>query len=369
VAFDLDKTTDQVAWFFTSSIQYVIGSYLVFQLLAMNLHFTGAYLIMKGLIRLYLMIAGLFLLLSISRRRKIAYYNYLAAGGICMIVCGLISSIVNIMKPDPVNFGAVSWLLVGFFLDVVFFSSAIGYRIRAEYLEKEATLKALFEKESELKLKELEKVNAIYKTREAERQRIARDLHDETGATLTSISFLSEVVKQQFATGHENTLQTLDKIGEHSRRMIEEISDSVWAINPANDQFGRITDRMQNFALPLLAAANIQLHFTAGEELKTTTLSMEQRKNLYLIFKEAINNAVKYSACSSIVIHLHVADGLLIMEIHDNGRGFDKINNRRGNGLSNMQSRADEINARLVIHSTAETGTSLSLQLPVTQNT
>lgn len=369
VAFDLDKQKDRYAYLFTNSIHYVILSYLVLQLIFLHTQLYTAYLISKGIIRLYLMIVGLLLMLTITRKRKNAYYNYLAAGGISMIACGLASSLINFIIPGKLAFGAISWLLLGFFLDVLFFSSAIGYRIRAEYQEKEAALKTLYEKENELQQKELEKINAVYKTREVERQRIARDLHDEVGATLTSISFLSEVVKLQYMNGDPDTTKNLDKIGDYSRKMIEEISDSVWAINPANDSFDRITDRMQNFALPVLASAGMQLDFKSDEKLRPLKLGMEKRKNFYLIFKEALNNAVKYSGSPGLSIHIFSEeDGNLVMDIRDHGKGFDIKRVSNGNGLNNLRTRAAEINATIAVNSSEGKGTQVRLRLPVTQN-
>ncbi len=206
-------------------------------------------------------------------------------------------------------------------------------------------------------------VRKIYKMR----NEISQDLHDQVGATLTSISYLSEVAKQQNGS-NSKTYGTLEKIGEYSRDMIGEMNDIVWAINPANDKFDRITDRMKNYASPLLAAKNIQLNFDADQQLKQLTLSTQQRKNFYLIFKEAINNATKYADCATVSVKLYQKNNNICLDIADDGKGFTEKEKENGNGLSNMRLRAAAIKAAICIESAPGKGTRISLSLPITQN-
>ena len=199
------------------------------------------------------------------------------------------------------------------------------------------------------------------------RSGISKDLHDQIGATLTSISFLSEVAKKQTPTT-DAAVKTLDKIGDYSRDMIAEMNDIVWAINPMNDSFEKIIDRMQNFAVPFLASKEIQFCFTCDERLRSVALNMQQRKNLYLIFKESVNNAAKYSGCREVMVSLQKANSYLQLEIKDNGIGFLLSGKNQGNGLRNMRQRAGEVNGRLEIHSKPGSGTGILLVIPITQN-
>jgi ligand-binding sensor domain-containing protein/anti-sigma regulatory factor (Ser/Thr protein kinase) len=203
------------------------------------------------------------------------------------------------------------------------------------------------------------------------RTRISQDLHDEVGATLTSISFLSEVVKQQTGNGQSPAHETIEKIGEFSREMIGEMNDIVWAINPTNDKLEKIENRMQNFASPLLAAKNIRFNFHSDGQIKSLSLGMQQRKNLYLIFKEAVNNSAKYAGCKEVNVAIFRENNHIQMEITDDGKGFsfDQENgNRGGNGLKNMKERAVEINAGFSINSVPGGGTSIVIKVPITQN-
>jgi len=200
------------------------------------------------------------------------------------------------------------------------------------------------------------------------RTKISQDLHDEVGATLTSISFLSEVASNQNQTGDKAAGQTLHKIGDYSRDMIGEMNDIVWAINPTNDKFEKITDRIRDFASPLLAAKNIHFDFKEDMQLRSVSLNMQQRKNLYLIFKEAVNNAVKYADCNNLKVNLSRENGHIRLDIIDNGNGFVESEIIAGNGLTSIRNRAKEVHADINISSQKGNGTSISLIMPITKN-
>ena len=133
------------------------------------------------------------------------------------------------------------------------------------------------------------------------RNNIASDLHDDIGSTLNSISIYSEVARQQ--AGKE--IPALDMIGVNSRKIIENMSDIVWTINPENDSFEKIIARMRSFAYQLLKAKKVEYTFEADDKLASITLPMQVRKNFYLVFKEAITNLVKYSEATRVKICLY----------------------------------------------------------------
>ena len=190
------------------------------------------------------------------------------------------------------------------------------------------------------------------------RNRIASDLHDDVGSTLNSISVYSEVAKQKSPA----VVDELEQIGDASRKIIEVMSDIVWTINPKNDTFENIISRMGTLAYNLLKAKNIEHTFQADENLNETKLSLESRRNFYLIFKEALNNLVKYSQATRASITLTNENGLIKLAIRDNGVGFDVAQTSKGNGLLNMKYRAEEMNAQLNIESVKGSGTSVELK-------
>ncbi len=214
-------------------------------------------------------------------------------------------------------------------------------------------------------------VQAVYsyrkRSREAlslMRQKIASDLHDDIGSTLNSISVYSEIAGNQMLTNPEKAKGILKKMGDASRNMIDVMNDIVWAVNPKNDQFENVLQRMQYFAAELLSGKNILLDFYVDEKIKNIKLAMERRKNIYLIFKEALNNAFKYSGADVVHVRIEQSGNTLMMQIVDDGVGFDTINDSLGgNGLKNMQQRAAEIHARLRVHSFTDKGTAIELKM------
>ena len=148
--------------------------------------------------------------------------------------------------------------------------------------------------------------------------------------------------------------------------MMESMSDMVWAINPVNDSFEKVILRMKEFAAEILEPARINYYFTETGELEKTQLNPEQRKDIYLIFKEALNHVVKYSAATEVNISFELTVDRLRMMIADNGSGFDATVISSGNGLKNMHSRSAEMGATIRIDSIKGTGTLIALELPVT---
>jgi two-component system sensor histidine kinase UhpB len=193
------------------------------------------------------------------------------------------------------------------------------------------------------------------------RNKIASDLHDDVGSTLSSIAIFSEVAQQQ----SKEVIPMLNTIGESARKMLDAMADIVWTINPENDQFEKIILRMRSFAYELLGAKKIEFEFTADDDITKKKLPMSVRKNLYLIFKEATNNLAKYSDATKVSFTIKDDKNKLNMLIRDNGKGFDITKEVIGNGLKNMRKRADEIGATLLIDSLPGGGTSINLLIDI----
>ena len=152
--------------------------------------------------------------------------------------------------------------------------------------------------------------------------------------------------------GDEKTQKNyLAHIKEYSGRMMESMSDIVWAINPANDTLDKMILRMKEFAAEILEPARMNYFFRTNENINMIKLNPEQRKDLFLMFKEALANAAKYSEATEVHIDLERENNLLRLNISDNGKGFDANLEHKGNGLKNMRSRAARLNANLSINS------------------
>ena len=215
------------------------------------------------------------------------------------------------------------------------------------------------------------RINELLK-RQAIRNKIAQDLHDNMGSTLSSISVYSQVAKIQHAKGNNEVLENvLGKIAATSSEMISEMNDIVWAINPRNDNMEKILQRMDSFAKPLLAAKNIQFSFSYPNEVLAVNLEMQKRKNFYLIFKEAVNNSLKYSGCTSLSVYIKLKGPEMELIVQDNGLGFTKetldqtSQSLSGNGLRNMEMRAIEMGGECKIESSVGNGTAVYLWFPI----
>jgi two-component system sensor histidine kinase UhpB len=189
------------------------------------------------------------------------------------------------------------------------------------------------------------------------RNNIAADLHDDIGSTLNSISLFSEVAKQEAG----KQIPALDQIGVSARKIIDAMSDIVWTINPENDTFENVIARMRSLAYLLLKAKGIEFSFKADENLNDLSLPMTVRKNIFLLFKEATNNLVKYSSATRASFFISFENKNVKMIIRDNGAGFDIENAKMGNGIKNMKRRAAEISAQLLIESAEGKGTNIEL--------
>lgn len=194
------------------------------------------------------------------------------------------------------------------------------------------------------------------------RNRIAADLHDEVGSSLSSIQMLGMMAAHQSTAPKQ--MEILGKMNENAKETIDKMGDIVWMIKPGEKDGDNLTQRMERFAYEMCGSKNITPNLQISD-LETMKLTMEQRKNIYLIFKEALNNAIKYSGTTKMDISCTHQAKKMVLEIKDNGQGFDDQVIVRGNGLQNMQNRANELGAQLSIESTIGIGTCIRLTLPV----
>ncbi|MBK7108126.1 MAG: two-component regulator propeller domain-containing protein [Chitinophagales bacterium] len=197
------------------------------------------------------------------------------------------------------------------------------------------------------------------------RNKIANDLHDDVGSALSTINLYSEVAKMKSEKENNELIDILDKISSTSLEMQENMNHIVWSLQPRNDYFEQVVLKLKYFASEALDSKNIQLDFNAHESVKDLHLSSEQRKELFLIFKEAINNIVKYANCTLVKIYFVQQRDLLLMRVIDNGIGFNTLRQSSGNGLHSMQQRAKTLEGELQITSEEGIGTEVWLRFNI----
>ncbi|MCA0234645.1 MAG: histidine kinase [Bacteroidetes bacterium] len=196
------------------------------------------------------------------------------------------------------------------------------------------------------------------------RNNISKDLHDEIGSSLTNVNILNELTKRTLSTPLQ-AQEYLQQAGESIQQISESLGDIVWNINPEYDDLQKILIRMRRYASDMLDGANIFYHLEFPDESSHFKLPMNKRRDFYLLYKEAINNMVKYSKATKAVVRLTLAENELSLLVQDNGIGFDVQTVRKGNGLNNMHYRAELLKSNLKIQSQPQQGTTIELVMKV----
>ncbi|HMD00307.1 MAG TPA: histidine kinase, partial [Ferruginibacter sp.] len=207
------------------------------------------------------------------------------------------------------------------------------------------------------------RLKQIMKTEQI-RSEISRNLHDEVGSTLTNISLGSLLAQKQLHDQHA-LQRILKKIYEDSQHVSESMREIVWSINPTIDTLGEALPRMLHYASELLEAEDIELQAEIAPEIENIKLTMQKRRDLYMIFKETVNNLAKHSKATIVTIRFHLNEKVLVMSVSDNGVGFDTTAPLINNGLKNMQERAARHQWKLNIRSAFGAGTSINLKAQI----
>lgn len=198
------------------------------------------------------------------------------------------------------------------------------------------------------------RLNALLRIQDL-RNKIALDLHDEVGSSLSSIRMLSEMAVMQ-----KNNTDILAKISANASEIVEKMNDIIWMINPKYDQTSDIIKKLDRYLQQVCSAKNITYRFTC-QGIDQVSFSMQQRKNIFLIMKEGINNAAKYSGTEKLEVALQKVNDKVIITIQDFGVGFDMHEIQPGNGLDSMRLRAHELKGVLQITTQQNEGTLLQI--------
>ena len=197
------------------------------------------------------------------------------------------------------------------------------------------------------------------------RDRLSRDLHDDVGSALSSINLFSQVARQRLDDDTEKARELLDRIGGSASTMMRSMDDLVWTLDPENDRMDRLVARMRELALPLLEARDMECTFHVDPTIGEVKLDMVHRRNLFLIFKEAVNNLAKYSGALHARVALERSEGRLRLTVADDGEGFDPATKTDRHGLKNMRQRAQEIGGGTEITSAPGSGTTVVVTVPL----
>jgi len=188
------------------------------------------------------------------------------------------------------------------------------------------------------------------------RTKLASDLHDDLGSTMNSVK-----VYANLAIMEKQADKYLPLIKEGTQDAISGIRDIIWVLDDTKDSIDDLLSRISSFASPLCEASVIKYRQDIADDSRDHKLGQEERRNLYMIMKEAVNNAIKYAGCNNIDINITSSKGKLSIQIKDDGKGFDSVTTSQGNGLKNIQRRAKEIKYAVLVDSSVGKGTTITL--------
>jgi signal transduction histidine kinase/ligand-binding sensor domain-containing protein len=195
------------------------------------------------------------------------------------------------------------------------------------------------------------------------KNRISRDLHDNIGSSLSSISIMLKVVMNML--DKTNAYLLLEKIATTTQLTQENLDDIVWNIGSSDSSLASIMDRLKEFGSNILETQHVRLDFNVPLEVRDLRLRLDKRYELYLIVKELINNTAKYAKATEIFIQLSIEENDLNFLYKDNGIGFDRKNHANGNGIVNIGNRSKNLRGKLIFESSVGNGTTVNLKFPI----
>ena len=244
----------------------------------------------------------------------------------------LLKNFVNIFPGD-------FYLKLGSMIEMLLFSVALGDKYRYIKLEQIRQQKV--------------------------RNDIASNLHDDLAASLSSLTMFSELNRMKAQKNDPKSKEIFENISRRSREMMKQVREAVWEINPKNDESDEWLDRMINYARETLDSKQIDLKLNIKEGIEKLKLPIDDRRNIYLFFKEAIDNAAKYSEATLVEVDFFKKNGNVFLKIKDNGKGFEENTIKKGNGFLNFEKRAEELKGKVEVNSRTNYGTEIKLSFPI----
>jgi len=246
-----------------------------------------------------------------------------------------------------------TWLAIGTFLDIIFFSIAMSYRNQQLIEQYNLTLLDDANQIIAMQKEVMEKQTAL----ENERSRVASDMHDDLGSGLTKIKYLSDIPLQS-----EKIKDNLPKIKSIATDLVENMSEIIWALKEENDTLENLLTYIKKYAAEYLDENSIEVKFSIPSDVPNVIIKGDIRRNIFLTLKEILHNVVKHAQATHVEVEIKLDNNLGIL-IHDNGIGFDAEKIKSGNGLKNMKKRMEKLNG--TFNCLNNSGTQINLQIPM----
>jgi signal transduction histidine kinase len=291
--------------------------------------------------------------------------SYFIAGTLLLLVGSLMALLLNYLPvgsllPSHSAFTfPITILQISIVGEVLFFAMGMSLRNRQNERQKIVYQAQLIEqlRENERKQDKLQRI----------REEIAHDLHDDVGSDLSSIGLLSQVAASQVHGDPDAARATLQRIGQTARRVVTTMREIIWSINSAQTSLASFTQRLEEMATLLFEHQTATLSMRLPDDDLTRLLPAESRRDLFLMVKEMLYNAIRHAHAQHVHVTMWVADDALHLTVRDDGRGFasDSLGGEAGNGMKSMRKRTDSLNGCLSIDSQPGVGTTLTFQCPL----
>ena len=364
-AMEVNLTGDSLASRFVRySVPVIVFSLIGFEYVLFQPDYKHLFIYFISFNRVVLLIGGAYVLFLLLKQRKKTYYRLLGAGAFSLILFGTVSVMTKYVIQIDFGLYPATILLLGMLVDTLFFSAAVGFKLNEESLAKHEVLENLLIKEKELAQVRIEKAALVYQAEERERLRIAADLHDDLGGTLSSILINAGLAQQSLISNPNYTEKTLEKLQKQCKRAIEDLKDIIWSMKFEAHSFN-ISSHVKDYGTELLSNQNITVEYDIPDWADEALTDIKVRKFVLLVIKEALNNVAKHGKASKALVSIQKNEAEMIVFVTDNGIGFlpDKI--KKGFGLPSMKQRAVVVKGTLEILSGSGEGTTIKVSMPL----
>jgi signal transduction histidine kinase len=256
-----------------------------------------------------------------------------------------------------IPFSSSTVMSSGYIAELILMTAGITKQFYIYRKEKEETLLAYLDQQKSIN-------ERILKTQEMERERIGYELHDDIGSGLTQISLMSEAARA-YSLSSKNNLKEVDEIATTSRNLVQSMGEIIWALNPTNRTLGQLLIYLREHLSKLLEYSGIEYSIDFPQLSEEMAIHNVQLRNIFLITKEAVNNAVKYSHARKITVTFSVENSKALLAIKDDGIGMNTSEIKKGNGMNSMKRRVEEVKGTMQLISHPGGGTLCSFSIPL----
>jgi signal transduction histidine kinase len=303
------------------------------------------------------LIASIWCVVSFMKKQKTPL-NYFILVGVIAIITGAITSLILIVINPALPFPPIIIFPCFVLFEIIVFTTGLAYKSRL--VEKER-----FKAEQRL-VEELREKEYLQKSIQELRNKIAGDLHDDLGSTLGSLAIYAEAGKKNLDSGSiEKTREVFNRMYSLATDSIKNLREMVWIITPGNEKWEDMNNRMENYGKDVLAVKSISFKIDSKIE-EQLILSVIQRRNLYLIFKECIHNILKHSNATNVNIQATINSvGNFVFSIVDDGIGTKENMSNTGHGLKSLLARSTELEGTFILENNMESGIAVTVEFPI----